>query len=487
VRTMARRLRNAVQSVVDDFGRIAGSVSIRIKVLGMVLGTIVVLSAILISQSSIIVGDLLHEQLVQQVSDMTVAVPTELIDAVRAEDSARTQAQTSLLLESFASHSDLIFPAYMAVINAAGQLTAEAYARDFSRDSLVYSFPPSRDVIVREMIVQTDFPVSGTDSFLRVGFSMQPVSTLTSELTLRLVEISLIMIIVGFAAASLLTWILTRPILELVTGTQQVRKGNFGYRVVHRADDEIGVLSTAFNSMAESLEQAQAEQAERENLRKRYLSGVILAQENERQRIARELHDSVSQSLTSLLVGLQNLRTAQAASDQQSQISSLHTIITQTLDETRSLAWQLRPSALDELGLEGALERYVQDYQARYPIRIDLLIRQLPPKMAPEVETTVYRIVQEGLTNIARYAHTETASVLIAQRDGHIQIIIEDNGVGFDVSSVMESTASLGLKGMHERAGLFNGTLKVESQPGAGTTLFITIPCDGLDGPEPSS
>jgi methyl-accepting chemotaxis protein len=147
-----------------------------------------------------------------------------------------------------------------------------------------------------------------TGATLRFGLSKEPIQRTVNHVLLRLVAIILVMVAVGFAAAFLLTWILTRPILDLVEATQAVTKGDLSQQVARWANDEIGELAVSFNAMIESLREAEAERAEREQLREQYVSNTIRAQENERQRIARELHDSTSQSLTSLLVGLQNLK-----------------------------------------------------------------------------------------------------------------------------------------------------------------------------------
>jgi signal transduction histidine kinase len=127
------------------------------------------------------------------------------------------------------------------------------------------------------------------------------------------------------------------------------------------------------------------------------------------------------------------------------------------------------------LGLEAALSRYVQDYQSRYPLEVDLVVIGLEERLPPAVETAVYRIVQEGLTNIARHSQAKTASILIEQRNGRLRAIIEDDGVGF-TQQIAVQNGRLGLYGMRERAELLNGTLTIESAPGQGTSIFVEVP-----------
>jgi len=199
---------------------------------------------------------------------------------------------------------------------------------------------------------------------------------------------------VGFVAAFFLTWILTRPILSLVEATRAVAKGDFSHRVTRWANDEIGDLADAFNAMTTSLEVAAQESQERETLRENYVRGVITAQEEERKRIARELHDSTSQSLTSLLVGLRNLESANDLDTVRSRIEDIREVVNGTLDEVHALAWQLRPSVLDDLGLVAALGRYIEDFQRRYLVQVDFVTRGLAERLPLMLETSLYRMVR---------------------------------------------------------------------------------------------
>jgi signal transduction histidine kinase len=283
--------------------------------------------------------------------------------------------------------------------------------------------------------------------------------------------------VVGITAAAFLTWLLTRPILQLAQAAQGVGRGDLAQRVPRWADDEIGDLADSFNAMTAALAKAQEERAERDQLRARYVSGVIVAQEEERKRISRELHDSTSQSLTSLLVGMRALSDTCASPDIRQRVEELRGIAVQTLDEVRNLALQLRPSVLDDLGLPAAVERYVADYRRRSGVQVDLVIHGLDgERLTSEVETALYRIIQESLSNVARHAQATTASVLLERRDRAIRAIIEDDGRGFDPVMAGKAEQRLGLYGIRERAELLGGTLIIESEPGRGASLFIEIP-----------
>jgi signal transduction histidine kinase len=141
------------------------------------------------------------------------------------------------------------------------------------------------------------------------------------------------------------------------------------------------------------------------------------------------------------------------------------------------LAMNLRPASLDRAGLLAALKQYIESYRSAYGLQVELLTDGLDgDRLAPELESSLYRIMQEALTNVARHAHASRVDVLLKRRPDAVAAIIEDNGIGFDAEAAM-CAGRLGLAGMRERAELRGGTLTIESRPGAGTTVFVEIPC----------
>jgi signal transduction histidine kinase len=249
-------------------------------------------------------------------------------------------------------------------------------------------------------------------------------------------------------------------------------------------DDELDLLTAIGHQIGVAIENARLyeELRDKEVLRGRLLEKVITAQEDERKRIARELHDEIGQALTSLLVGLRALEGATCLEVVRDTTDQLRAMAAQTLDSLHSLALELRPSVLDDVGLVAALKRYVKDYATNFGLDADFEAVGLEEKrLTPEVETTLYRIIQEALTNVARHAEASHVSVLLEQRKDSVIGIVEDDGRGFDVEGVLSSgqLKRLGLHGMQERASLVGGKLTVESTPGIGTTIFIEIPLDG--------
>jgi signal transduction histidine kinase len=204
------------------------------------------------------------------------------------------------------------------------------------------------------------------------------------------------------------------------------------------------------------------------------LSRVVAGQEVERRRLARELHDETGQALTSILLGLRSMDETSSSEEVRNAVSNLRELVVATLQDVRRLAVQLRPKALDDFGLVPALERLVQTFAETSGIEVQLESRLGAARLPPEVETTLYRIIQEALTNVVKHAEAHNISILLARRDRAVLAIIDDDGRGFD-SSVSEGDG-IGLLGMHERVDLHNGRLTVESTPGVGTTLRVEVP-----------
>jgi signal transduction histidine kinase len=203
------------------------------------------------------------------------------------------------------------------------------------------------------------------------------------------------------------------------------------------------------------------------------LRRVVSAQELERKRLARELHDETGQALTSILLGLKSVEDAKSASEASAAAGELRELVVTTLQDVRRLAVELRPKALDDFGLVSAIERLVETFREQTGIQVDLEPRLGKERLPPDVETTLYRITQEALTNVVKHAQARRVSIVLTRRDGSISAVIEDDGRGFEGEA---GENGLGLLGMRERIALVGGRLSLESSPGSGTTLSIEVP-----------
>lgn len=209
---------------------------------------------------------------------------------------------------------------------------------------------------------------------------------------------------------------------------------------------------------------------------------LVNAQEDERKRIARELHDDTGQKLTALGMGLAALDAALASNDGKRAnglLRSLREMSDHAISELRNIMANLRPAQLDDLGLAPALKWYVKQYQAANPqIDIRLAIEKLPNRLPPEHETVLFRVAQEALTNVQRHAEATRVTLTLSQDNGNVRLRIEDNGAGFDPRQPPrhEPGSGLGLPGMRERVGLVDGRLEVDSAPGEGTCITVELP-----------
>jgi signal transduction histidine kinase len=203
------------------------------------------------------------------------------------------------------------------------------------------------------------------------------------------------------------------------------------------------------------------------------LQRAVEGQELERRRLARELHDETGQALTSILLGLRALEESEG-NDVGAAVSNLRELVVQTLQDVRRLAVELRPTALDDFGLAAALERLASTFSEQTGTKVELESRLGDDRLPSDVETVLYRIVQEALTNVVKHAQAEHVSIVLQRKGGAVTTVIEDDGRGF--SGDDQQDGGLGLVGMKERVELVNGRLEIESAEGAGTTLVVEVP-----------
>lgn len=335
----------------------------------------------------------------------------------------------------------------------------------------------------------------------------------------RLEQRALWLGIPAFAVALLFAWVTVRsvlgPVRTLTAAAQRLASGDLSQPVPHMGNDEIGRLGLAFETMRARLKEAletvegwareledrvhertRELESSRDNLRaaaeenaalyeevKRkdaargeLLKRVISAQEEERRRIARELHDETSQNLTVLAMGLE---TADGAA--KGKLAGLRDLTVKTLDGVHRLVYDLRPSVLDDLGLLAGLRWYAESRLEPLGVRVSLMTTGEERRLPPEIETAVFRIGQEAVSNIARHANASSVFIGVGFHDDRVALEIEDDGTGFDpgVEVSAREGHGWGLVGMRERATLFGGTLDIASAPSMGTRIAASIPLHG--------
>lgn len=306
------------------------------------------------------------------------------------------------------------------------------------------------------------------------------------------------------------------PVQELTVATRRIAEGDLDSPIEASAQGEVGVLARAFDEMRVRLKQSteeiqalnrdldarvqerttQYEAAARENARlyaelqrKEQMKGellhrIISAQEDERKRIARELHDETSQSLSAFMVGLQTVQMALHHDPQKASqhLKSCETIAESLLQNIHRLIADLRPSLLDDLGLVPAIAWYGE--QRLHPLGIQFHMDQegVTERLQPALETAFFRIVQEAITNTTRYARASNVWVKLMRQDGLVVLRVADDGQGFDPQVLQRANSQgqgLGLRGMQERASILGGEFELQTAPGKGTVITVRVPLAG--------
>ena len=282
---------------------------------------------------------------------------------------------------------------------------------------------------------------------------------------------------------------------ESLAGGATTYEGEF--RLRHKAGHFVHVLSRGFPVRREPggpvirivgthFDLTERKRAETERTRTELLSRLVFAQEDERRRIAREMHDQFGEQLTALSHRIAALKDAcRDAPDLAEKVSALERVAEQIDRDVDHLVWELRPTALDDLGLLAALANYLRDWSARVNIAAELHSSGLTERLASEIETTLYRIAQEAMTNVARHAGASRVDVILQRQQDSVMLVVEDDGVGFDPADTTKGPHGFGLLGMQERASLVGATIQIESAPGRGTTILVRIAPGGrtdLDG-----
>lgn len=301
---------------------------------------------------------------------------------------------------------------------------------------------------------------------------------------------------------------LVRPIGQLNAAAQSISQGDLSQPTPELGSDEIGELSRSLDAMRIALKKSldelqdwnteleakvevrtkQLEDSYREIERKEAARGELLrkiltAQEEERKRIARELHDETTQSLLGLLMKLEaaSKTPSEASSIDSDMLMDVKNLAVETLDNVRRIIHDLRPSVLDDLGLLSAIRWYAEARFGSVAIKARVELTGEDRSLAPEIETALFRVVQEAIANIVRHAEAHNAVISVELEDAAVRIEVEDDGKGFDVEAIRrqaDKAVGLGLLGMEERIALLGGRFQIESNPGGGTRLVIEVPLD---------
>ncbi len=324
-------------------------------------------------------------------------------------------------------------------------------------------------------------PLQGVrDVWVVAGPSSAAVYALANRVFLR--DLTVLVLFALFAVlASLFATDLSvlRDLRQLARATQKFGSGALDARApVPVPRGEIRDVTLSFNSMADALEQRHTEAVAAQERLRALSRHLHVAREEEAARIARELHDQLGQELTILRLELENFRRRGVPDPRVlSWIGDMGERIDAAMDTVRRLASELRPGVLDRLGLVPGLEWLFRDFERHAGVAVDFVAAGIAADLDADIATALFRIAQEALTNVARHSRAKLVEVHLRQQKGRITLRLHDNGCGFEPSKVR--SPSIGLLGMEERARLVGGEVRVESAPGAGTTVVAEIPHHG--------
>jgi two-component system, chemotaxis family, CheB/CheR fusion protein len=263
------------------------------------------------------------------------------------------------------------------------------------------------------------------------------------------------------------------------TDVQDLKDAQEALRLSHEE------LETRVEERTSELAKRNSELRRAEKERLRLLRQLVNAEEAERRRIARELHDHMGQQIAALLLGLKAIQDVSHGRTQAlERIEKMQGIVKNLDQEVDRLSLELRPATLDDLGLAMALEQHLADWSNQTNVPVSLNIRGLEERLPLEIETTLYRVIQEAMTNIIKHAAATTVSVVIERRRNEVRAVIEDDGQGFDLKTIQrrpDNQRNIGLSSMRERVSLWGGKFNIESAPGKGTSIFVRMPLEELD------
>ncbi len=311
-------------------------------------------------------------------------------------------------------------------------------------------------------VLVTDFTLNNIEKQLKAEFK--------ENIFLLFFAIGISTLVIGIA----LNQLVIKKLQHFVEAASFFGRGDFKRTISFRSDDEIKKLADSFNLMAKML-------MEKMRSERKYLSQIIEAQENERRRISRELHDEVGQALYAIRFNLEMIdkNLPQAPPAIRGRLLEAKSLSSQTVSAMRQLSLDLRPTMLDDLGLIPTLRWYIQNFSNRVNISSNFETMGLEKKLPPQIETAFYRIIQEALNNIGKHAQADRVEISLVRRDSRIFASIQDNGKGFDLDRVLHPESperGFGLVGIQERVSLLGGQMDIQSKFGSGTLIRVEIP-----------
>lgn len=380
---------------------------------------------------------------------------------------------------------------YVLVLGPSGEVRVNTFGRGVPRglldanvllpgETMRLRYLDTEEGPIRDIAV----PIfEGKAGAVRVGMTAQNLEAAVARNTSNLAGLVAVAVVLTIAVSYMLSYYLTRPLSRLLAAVNSVAQGDLSQRITSPGSDEVGQLGRAFNLMARELERKEA-------IRRELMEKVISSQEEERKRVARELHDEFAQRLTSVMLSLESVEATVPGADKRTvqAINRAKQATESSLAETRRLVGDLRPPVLDDLGLVPAIRSYAEAQLRRVGTEATVTAVNVPRMLPPAMDTAVFRIVQEAVVNVIKHAQAKHVGITLRVDNGTLFGEVADDGRGFRPvkpgSSSDSHLTSFGLVGMEERATLLGGKLSITSDPGKGTRVSFTVPIYSGDGHE---
>jgi signal transduction histidine kinase len=319
--------------------------------------------------------------------------------------------------------------------------------------------------------------------FVGITVDKGPLNKRLNALLFENILIGILFLLIGSGITYIVVRRVTRPLNKLTQGVNILGRGGIGEKVPVETGDEIGKLAKAFNTMSESLKKREEALRDSEK-RLQFLSSQLLkAQEKERMRLSKELHDELGQALAILKHRVRSIqrKSLEGQSSVREECGDTIQYIDQIIENVRRLSRDLSPSVLEDLGLSAALRWLVENFVKQHPIQTSLEIANIDHLFSQEAQTNLYRIFQEAFTNIGKHARANNISFAVEKNEDHVSFFVEDDGEGFDMNQAKArnfDARGMGLATMEERARMLGAALNIESQPGEGTRIVLMIPIE---------
>jgi signal transduction histidine kinase len=459
------------------------NVSLRVKIIGLIIFTAVFISLFTIIR----VYYVFHKESNLQLKTLSKTIAEDLsyqsVNYIKDNNIIKLMK----IIENTKRHNKDI--SYIFIENNQGKVIASTFENGFPLKLLKINHHGFKKISIVKLknlyngVYDTSYPISrGKLGVVRVGVLTKYSEILVNSFIGSLVFTIILIVFIDILLLSVLTMFIMNPIKKLTNALRSVQRGDLTVELKEvRRGDEIEELIHAFNQMIERLRDAEKIKLEKDNAKKEFTKKIMNAHEEERKRIARQLHDQVGQILANIKIRLKLLEDSNETNNKiKNDIKIMRDNLSNDIELIHSMAKNLRPVIIDELGLFNAISYYINDVVSVSGIKVksDFIGQSSCCRLHPEIEIAIYRIIQEALLNVISHSKADFVRIMLEcnKNKNEFRGVVEDNGIGFEYKQ--GNVENLGIYGMIERAELLNGSLNIKSEKGKGTSVTFYVNCN---------